>query len=892
MDVITCHLNADFDALASMMAAKKLYPDAHVVFPGSQERSLRDFFLQSAFYTLHVERVRDLDMDEVTRLIVVDAKRPSRIGPFAELLERPGVEVHVYDHHPHKEGDIKADFEHVEPIGACTTLFVEILKAREIDISPVEATVLALGIYEETGSLSFTSTTPRDVMAAAWLLEKGANLNIVSDFIIRELDADQVSILNDLLKSMKVYNFEGVKVVVASATSRRYVQDVAMVVHKLRDMENMDALFCVVGMEDRVHMVARSRVDEVDAGAVAYKLGGGGHPTAASATLRNMNVDTAVEKVVKTLKELVRPSLTAHDMMTTPVMTVGADEPISDAGERLTRYGVNVMPVVDEGGAVKGLISRETIQKSLHHGLGGFPVKDYMTTDFKEVSPKTPFKNVEEIMIRRIQRFVPVVENGVAVGAITRTDLLRALDESLARRARFEVEIDKTIQEAFSKNLAGMVKERMPAETLELVRELGAFADERGVSAFVVGGFVRDLIMGDRNLDLDIVVEAPGIEFAKEFAEPRGGRVRPHHRFGTAVVVMPDGFKFDVATARTEYYEYPAALPTVEVGSIKKDLYRRDFTINALAIRINERGFGDLIDFFGGQRDLKEKTIRVLHNLSLIEDPTRAFRAIRFSVRMDFSISRHTQNLIKKAAEMGLFSRLSGKRLYTELKLIFKEAHPLEAVEGMDDYGLLGFVHPDLKLDKELARLMDSIAETLGWFRLLYTGIRVEEWLVCIMGLFDSLPPEELEKLQRPFGILDKRMKKLRLAKTDGLSAIHELGRRPKMTPYEVYTLLGHLPPETLLYMMAKAKQEKVKKKISQYLTHHRTASTMLDGNDLLEMGIPPGPAFKAILDKLLEARLNGKLETKDDERGFVRELVEKHPGALEPAARSKKGNG
>ena len=193
-------------------------------------------------------------------------------------------------------------------------------------------------------------------------------------------------------------------------------------------------------------------------------------------------------------------------------------------------------------------------------------------------------------------------------------------------------------------------------------------AEGLGYGAYLVGGSVRDLLRGEENLDLDIVIEGDGIAFARVLGEKLGAKVRTHQKFATAQIFV-DSLKLDVATARTEYYESPAALPKVETSSIKKDLYRRDFTINTLAVKLNSRDFGVLIDFFGGQRDLREKAIRVLHNLSFVEDPTRAFRAVRFAERFGFKISRHTENLIKSTLEMNLFDMLSGPRLFEELRL-------------------------------------------------------------------------------------------------------------------------------------------------------------------------------------------------------------------------------
>ncbi len=878
MDVITCHLNADFDAVASMMAAKKLYPDARLVFPGAQERSLREFFLRSTLYALKFDRIKNIDLDKIDRLILVDTKSRDRIGRLAEILGKPGLKIHIYDHHPFGDDDIRGDFEMVEQLGACTTIFAEIFQDRNIDITPLEATIMALGIYEETGSLVFASTTPRDIKAAAWVLSRGANLNIVSDFITRELSAEQIGLLDELLKSVTAYTIGGIKVAIARASTKKYVQDLAILAHKIRDIENLDALFCVVRMEDRVHMVARSRINEVDAGAIALELGGGGHPTAASATIRDMELDDVVERLVDVLKRNVRPAKLARDIMTRPVITIPESATINEAGENMTRYSVNVLPAM-KGEMLAGLVTREVVQKSIFHRLGGRPVSEFMTTDFKSVSPDASFKAVEDIMIRHTQRFLPVVEQDKVVGAITRTDLLRALHDSLVEREKSEPAYRG--EEGFGRNVSGIIRERLPEATQALLHKLGETADELGISAYAVGGFVRDLLLGVDNLDLDLVVEGNGIDFAYRVAKKFGARVRPHHQFGTAVVVLPGGLKFDIATARTEYYEYPAALPTVELGSIKKDLYRRDFTINALAIRINEKGFGELMDFFGGQRDLKEKTVRVLHNLSLVEDPTRAFRAIRFSARMGFNISKHTQELIRSAANMDLFHRLSGGRIYSELRLIFDETAPLSAMKRLEDFGLLRFIHPKLKVTREMGSMFSSISETLVWFRLLFLDMESDPWLVYFMGLLSFLPEKDAGDLASKLTIPERHVRKLELSRREGLRVLGEFYSQPDISPYQVWLMLSPMPIEVLLFMMAKARTENAKKNISMYLTQYKDVQAELTGKDLLAMGFKPGPHLKKLLSRILEAKMDGKLHDRADEERFVKELIAAQPEIL-----------
>jgi tRNA nucleotidyltransferase (CCA-adding enzyme) len=867
MEIITSHTNADFDALASMVAAKKLHPGARLVFPGSQEKSMRDFFLQSALYALEVDRLKNIDVDSITGLIIVDNRNPTRLGKLAGALKRPGVKVSIYDHHPPTAGDIRGEFEIVEQVGATTTIMVELLRQKSITITPLEATIFALGIYEETGSLTFVSTTERDAQVVAYLLSQGAQLNIVADFISRELTVEQVAILNKLIESAKSYDINGVPVVITTLAVPHYVPDLAILAHKIRDMEGLDALFLVVQMGDKTHVIARSRVPVVNVGMVLGDLGGGGHPTAASAVIRDMTDVQTAERLIELLKQHIKPGQVASEVMSSPVKTIPSGSTIAEAGEAMTRFSVNVLPIMDNEKFL-GIITREIVQKALFHELGKQKVEEFMTTGGPVASPSMPMGLLEKIMIEEHQRFLPVLDNKrMLVGAITRTDLLRSLhEERLDESAGTDAVLLRS-----ARNVQGLIEERFPPDVRAAFRMVGEVADKAGFPVYLVGGIVRDLFLRVTNLDIDIVVEGDGIVFAGMLVKHAGGHMKTHLKFGTAVVVLPNGLKLDIATARLEYYESPAALPTVELSSIKKDLYRRDFTVNTLAVRLNRQRSGELIDFFGGLRDIKEKTLRVLHSLSFVEDPTRVLRAIRFEQRFDFKLSKHTENLIKSAVNMRLFNRLTGKRIHAELVLLFSEAEPLKVLRRMKQFDLLKFLHPDLKATAETDRLFTGIGETLTWFRLLYLELTVEPWYVFFLGLLDRLKERALDETLERLSIPVRTRERMRHGRRRYREVLAAFYKEPKLAPSRTYDLLTTLDTELLLLMMAKAKQEKAKKYISLYLTRLRAVKVELSGDDLKKMGIPPGPRYKKILAELLDAKLDGLVHNRDEEMAFVR---------------------
>jgi len=873
MEVITTHINADFDSLASMLAAKKIYPNAVLVFPGSQERSLRDFFIHSTLYALEVERIKNINLQKVKRLILVDTRQLSRIGKFSEIVLRPGLEVHIYDHHPPSSDDIHGTLEVISEVGATTTLLLHILREKRMEIKPDEATVMLLGIYEDTGNLTFPSTKEEDFQAAGYLVRKGANLNILSNVITKELTAEQVFLLNDLIQSATRYHVHGIDVVIAQASLDRYIGDIAVLVHKLKDMENLDVLFVLVRMEDRVYLIGRSRLEEVNVAEIASEFGGGGHPTAASATVKGMTLIEAHDRLVKTLRTMVRPKKAAKDVMLYPVKTIEPGRTLEEAGETLTRYNLNILPVVQEGKVV-GLISKQVVERAVHHGLRASLVKEFMTTEFSVISPDTGFSRVQELIIGQNQSLLPVIEKDRLIGTISVGDVMRVLQEEMMKSVKGVSGFETQPLYGRKKIISQMMKERFPERIQNLLIEFGKVGDELGFSVYAVGGFVRDLLMRVENFDLDIVVEGDGIRFAEEFEKRFPCRIRTHKKFGTAIVLFPDGSKIDVATARLEVYDSPAALPTVEKGSIKLDLYRRDFTINTLAIQLNPNRFGELVDFFGGVKDIKEKAIRVLHNLSFVEDPTRVFRAIRFEQRLGFQIGKHTQNLLKNAVKMGFMERLSGGRVLSELILILQEDNPLPALRRMKDFDLLRFLHPRLRMDEEMEGLFERIHHVVSWFDLLFLEERYECWLIYFYGLVDFLKEGEIVEVCQRLAMNSKVHKKVVDGKRQADQTLLQIFSwikadiEPKRS--EIYTVLDPLPTEAKLFMMAKTTQMATRRYISLYFTQLKDTKPQLKGMDLIRMGVKPGPSIRTTLSNLLKAKLDEQVMTRQDEMEYI----------------------
>jgi tRNA nucleotidyltransferase (CCA-adding enzyme) len=630
-------------------------------------------------------------------------------------------------------------------------------------------------------------------------------------------------------------------------------------------MENLQVLFALAQMENRVYVVGRSRLPEVNVGEILAEMGGGGHEFAASAAIKDKPLAQVEESLKQIINRRVRPLRRAKDIMSFPVKWISPEVTLEGAELILNRYSINALPIAEEA-RLLGLISRQIVEKGIFHGLKDHPVKDYMSTPVATVDPEATIAEIRDNLVVNKQRLLPVIQEEEIIGVISRKDLLNLLIDN-----GDDTEESQWSQPLRKKNIVSMMRERLPKKILTILTQAGQVAEELGFHAYVVGGFVRDLFIKQENLDVDLVIEGDGIAFAKAFATRYGARARVFQKFKTAVLIFPDGFKVDVATARTEYYDAPGALPVVEYSSIKMDLYRRDFSINTLAVKLNPEDFGTLLDFFGAHRDLKERRISVLHNLSFVEDPTRVFRAIRFEQRFRFRISKLTINLIQNAVKNNFFDRLSGVRLFHELELILHEGNPIPAIARLAEMDLLKAIHPRLWFDEGTRAMLERVQAVLSWFDLSYLEENFERWLVYFLGLVEPLTYEELTELMVRF----KPPPKVAAAILDGKEAADQalihLFHLGEPNRSQIYRLLSPIGTEYLLYMMAKSRQEPSKRAVSLYFTHLKHLKPELRGRDLVAMGFQPGPQIKDILNMLHEARLHEVVQSKREELELVK---------------------
>ncbi|MBN1913940.1 MAG: CCA tRNA nucleotidyltransferase [Candidatus Omnitrophica bacterium] len=416
---------------------------------------------------------------------------------------------------------------------------------------------------------------------------------------------------------------------------------------------------------------------------------------------------------------------------------------------------------------------------------------------------------------------------------------------------------------------------KFPVEIRALILLASDIADSNDMSAYLVGGPVRDMILGVKNLDLDIVIEGDGIAFAELFAAATGSRLIRHKRFGTATVEVPRGrLKIDVSSARKEFYPEPAHLPVVSAGTLKDDLKRRDFTVNSMAISINKKNFGELLDFFGGSDDLRKKKIRVLHDLSFIDDPTRILRAVRFEQRYDFRLDKRTEKLLKQAIRLKMLDKVQPQRLRDELVLILKEGTAQKQLRRLGELSGFRFIDSGLSDLKINHRALSSVPSEVAFFnKLLPRHRHLDIWLVYFMLLIDALSLEKSKAVCKKFAFRRGEEKRILSFKKNYAALVKRLSR-DKVTPYGIFTLLEPLTYEVIICLLVNSGNRNLRGHIGVFLKKYHRLRIRISGDDLRDLGITPGPKYQEIFRKVLKYRLSSKVNTRAQELALAKKVA------------------
>ncbi|MCP4021594.1 MAG: CBS domain-containing protein [Desulfobacteraceae bacterium] len=423
MKIATTHRGSDFDALASLVAATVVYPGVRPVLPNSINANLK------AFLSIHKDLFdfyspKDIHFDQVRSLVVVDTHSWNRLEGLESIKENPDLEIIAWDHH--LEGDMDLTEAHIKDTGSATTLLVQEIKRQDKLITPIQATLFLMGIYEDTGNLSFPSTTSDDAYAAGYLLEKKADLNILTTFLRQAYGKKQKDILFDMIQNANRMEIDGFSVSVLKMDVEGRVQNLAMVLQMYREIVNLDAAFGIFKdvERDKCMVIGRSDVDELNVGLIMRSMGGGGHPGAGSALLKATNPDVIEEMIIELIKGNQHSSVMLRDIMSYPVVTVDEDTPVEEVTMILREMGCTGVPVVDKDDNLVGVISRRDFKKIRKSRQMEAPIKAFMSRDVVTISHTKSAIEAAKLMIKYDIGRLPVMEDNKIVGIITRSDAM------------------------------------------------------------------------------------------------------------------------------------------------------------------------------------------------------------------------------------------------------------------------------------------------------------------------------------------------------------------------------------------------------------------------------------------------------------------------------------
>jgi len=861
------HTNADFDALAGMAACARLYPGAVLMFPGSIEQNLRDYIEKYRSELPEIIPPRSFDFGKVERFILVDVAARGRLGTLSQVIGNKPADV--YDHHP-GQCDIKGESVVNEEAGAVTSILTEILESRRVKVTPFEATLFLLGIYEDTGFLTFPTTRPRDFEAAKRCLGWGAQLTEISRWLHRRLTENQLRIVTRLVENLEYIVVGGVRVHITTFVSAEFVPDLSFLVHELLSLEDLEAIFLVTYLESRVHIIARSRTPLVDVGKVLEAFKGGGHPSAASATIKGKTLDEAKRALVEQI--LVRDPVgyKAKDFCQREFARGSSGLTINQALEEMNRERINALPIFD-GPSLTGVVNRQEVDRAIQHKLGKNPVTTLIAQAPLLVDPETPVEIVYKKMLERSARIVLVGGSPVKVeGLISRMQMFKQLYEKSSHDPVKSFggtpstgEILRVMDSFFSK------------EESALLRSLGKLALSKGMRCYLVGGVVRDILLHNEVKDLDFVVEGEASELVSDWAGANGGRVRAHSPFGTAIWMKPGEGRWDFATARSEYYEFPGALPVVTEAPLTKDLARRDFTINSMAISINPDDFGTLMDPFGGIKDLRQCQIKILHGLSFVEDPTRAFRAVRFAAKLNFLLSRETKQQISNALRQGVFQNLSPKRVLSEMIEILRSPGAVEALRLLEELQILKLFWGTLKLTPKLKERLYKAQKVADFFEVNFPKENFDRASLMILSLTDRLANREIPGFIKAYPF-PKKMKELLLTYRETTWSIRKKFEFGRKTRGEAFGIFESQPLILLLHYLSRCEREEEETLLRNYILRDRFVTLEIDGDDLKKAGLVPGEHFARALLETKAAKVEGKLRSRKEELAFASACAKK----------------
>ena len=869
MNVVATHTNPDWDAIGCLLMTRKLYPGAALIVPEPHGELLTSETTAAMLRSLRLKKAEEISFADVDRLILVGTRRPDNIGGLVALAENPDIELHLYDNHPRSPVDLEGTMEVTEKTGACVTIVLQLLLARGLKLMPDEATWALLGLFEKTGGLTLPHTTSDDFRAAAQLLDFGADLEVVATTARQAMSSDETVVLADLLRSARPQQIGRLRVVVGETAAPSDV-DVHRCAARLHALRAGDVTIVAVTHTDAMTVFAFTRPGRGALASLAEVLHVPAEGNELTAIITGRKTGDVLKELVDAAMIGQQRNTCAADLMSPPD-SLPPSLTVEQAARRFVMGRESTMLVADETGKPAFLLSLTDATCALHHGLGPLPVTQLAFEEQLDVLPASA--TVPELfpVVRDIRQAIfPVMSESRFVGLLSRETVLRATADEFFVADTDQTPTPQTTAGA-DKRYAATMRKLLRPDAHETVVQIAAQSEALETRAFLVGGVVRDLLLGRGNQDLDVVVEGDAAALAHAFAEAVGGRVVEHEQFGTATAYGPAG-SVDFAGARREWYDEPGALPSVEAASLDEDLARRDFSINAMALALHPSEWGHLIDPFDGRRDLLAGRMRVLHPLSFVEDPTRLFRGARFAQRFGFRFSAHTDRLYDEAVAGGYVNRVEPARLWKEMQLVFGEEDAAAVLVVLTERGVLAGIHPSFAVDDQSAKTLTRAQATISWYRRLDDVAAVSATHFWLAVLTLTMSPAEKAEWAPGLPLAENTMSEIAELQDAAVALRERLVKRPPHLTSQLAALREQAPPAALLATVFDD-QDIASQNVKAYFSSLARIKPELTGDDLVKMGLEPGPVFKQILDEVRDAKLDGKVDGKMEELRLAKQI-------------------
>ena len=861
MQVVFLGKGVDLDALSAAYGVTILYPETKIFLQENISETVK-ITLEKFKNKFKEKIISKKDLKNIEKIFLVDSHNVHYVlNELSSYLTKEPV-IEIFDHHQILDRDIfpKNTILHIKPYGSATTVVVEEIVKNNIQIDKDDATILALGIYEDTGSFTYKITTPEDLFFAGYLLKKGADLNIIGKILEKRITDKQLRILQQLTDNIHYIISKNKKIAISTAYCLEYIPDISSVINMVEAFEEVDAFFIIINTKGKITVIGRSRTEEINAGRILMNLGGGGHPYAASATLKGFTtaeVKSILENLI--LSTLYRDTY-VKEIMDKNIPTYLLDTVISDLKKEDLEKPV--LFVIDNENKFQGIVLSKVIREALRHNIRDIQLKDFVINDIFVFSPETTLGEAEQYVLNSSQEIFPVIEKGYPIGMITKNQIIITLHGEPFFSEK-DIFISRERVKPKYLNFKNKLERFFPKELISELKNIGNLAKELGFRAYIVGGVVRDIVLGKKNLDIDIIVEGDAPTLAKEYARRNNLKVHTFEEFMTAQITLKSGLKIDFATARREIYDYPGAYPRVEKATLKEDLYRRDFTINTLAIEITEDNFGILIDFFNGLRDLKDKMIRILHQLSFVEDPIRILRALRFTGRLGFRLGKQTEKLLKLAVDEELLKVAPIGRVNLELSYTFNEEKVVEIILLMNQYKVLSQLIPEFYFDIKREELITRLRDTIVSFEMFFQK-KVDRVSNFLLALMYHLP------LDISYLFLDKyhfqQSKKF-------FEKFFEERTKFKQIPEKnshLYEKIKNISKDLLVFFCSYLDIE-TSERIITILKKEEEKKMIISGKDLQELGLKPSPLFKEIIEDVFKKYLDNEIRSKNDAMAYIK---------------------